>query len=127
MRLSLSHLSKFDTMTTQIPPSYVAADAAPPPYSREEDIKIQVAAAKEFATNPKVAAALELDIDNFTQTLKDVDDDFRTASVKLGDIDSKNLTSTKYQAPWDKFYAVSRACHPNSLMLLADIRYDCLG
>lgn len=96
-------------MATYTPPSYTSFDAAPPPYSKEEAIKIEVAAAKEFATNPEVAAALEVDLDNFTQTLKDVDDDFNTVntvSVKLGDIDSRGLTSTKYQAPWDAFYGV---------------------
>lgn len=91
---------------TTVAPSYAAADLpAPPPYSKDEDVKIQTAAANEFASNPDVANALQIDIGTLTKTLKDLDDDFRTVSVKLGEIDKKQLTSTKYQGPWDKYYS----------------------
>ena len=79
-------------------PSYTDSDLPPPPpYSKEEDVKIQAAAAKVFAEDPKIVNALEIDIETLTKCMKDTEEDFRTISQKLGEIDKKQLTSTKYQ------------------------------
>ncbi|KAG8768232.1 hypothetical protein FRB91_002852 [Serendipita sp. 411] len=87
-------------MADTAPPVY--DDNAPPPaYTREEKIEIQVAATIEVH-KPEVRAQLEVDLEAFTRSVKEIEDGFRVVENKLGEIDAKGFDNP-FQPQWIKY------------------------
>jgi len=90
-------------MSGVAPPVY-NDDAAPPTYSRKEGIAIQTAAIAEVH-KPEVQAQLEVDLESFTNSVKEIEDGFRVVQDKLGDIDAKGFDKP-FQPQWIKYRSV---------------------